>query len=94
MTIKERYAHWWEVIKAQKISGISIAEYCQHQHIQCLAPPDSKTADGQSGVYRTLFFRFGFGNRLRIVFGNLCIETQHNFDPTTLRSVLACLTFR
>jgi hypothetical protein len=31
---------------------------------------------------------------IRIVSGNLCIEVQRNFDPTTLRSVVACLTSR
>ena len=28
---------------------------------------------------------------IRIVSGNLCIEVQRNFDPSVLRTVLACL---
>lgn len=36
MTIEERYAHWREVIEAQRASGLSIAEYCRHQNIRWL----------------------------------------------------------
>ena len=99
MTIEERHAHWREVLETQKTSGLSIADYCRsrdirtnvfyawRRRIQKRQMPGSGFVELQSLVSDN-------DTGIRIVSGNLCIEVQRNFDPTTLRSVVACLTFR
>ena len=99
MTIEERYAHWREVIETQKTSGMNVADYCRkrdmrtnvfyawRRRIKKRQMPGSGFVELQSLVSDN-------DTGIRIVSGNLCIEVQRNFDPTTLRSVVACLTFR
>ncbi|HQG66922.1 MAG TPA: hypothetical protein PLA32_14210 [Smithella sp.] len=98
MTIEERYAHWGSIIETQKISGVSIAEYCRNQQIR-----SNDFYSWRRRIKKRQAVRQGFlelspsvisssDTGIRIVFGHLCIEVQRHFDPATLRTVVACLS--
>ena len=99
MTIEERYAHWREVIEEQKSSGLSIADYCRSRNIRSSyfyswRRRIQKRQMSGSGFLELRSSVSGPDTGIRIGFGNLCIEVQRNFDPITLRSVLACIESR
>jgi hypothetical protein len=99
MTIEERYAHWREVIEEQKTSGMSIADYCRSREIRtnvfyAWRRRIQKRQMDQQGFIELRSPVSGTDTGIRIVSGNLFIEVQRNFDSTTFRSVLACLTSR
>jgi len=99
MTIEERRAHWQNVIEVQKTSGLSIAEYCRNQHIRsnvfyAWRRRIQKRQMEKQGFIELRSSVSGTDTGIRIVAGSLCIEVQRNFDPSTLRSVVACLTSR
>ena len=99
MTIEERYAHWREVIETQKTSGLSIADYCRSRDIRtnvfyAWRRRIQKRQMDQQGFIELRSSVSGMDTGIRIVSGNLCIEVQRNFDPTTLRSVVACIESR
>jgi len=98
MTIEERYAHWSDIIEKQNTSGLSIAEYCRERQIRsnvfyAWRRRIQKRQVAQQGFIelRSAAAVAGGDAGIRIVSGNLCIEVQRNFDPATLRSVVACL---
>ncbi|HRS97562.1 MAG TPA: hypothetical protein P5040_05200 [Smithella sp.] len=96
MTIEERYAHWREVIETQKTSGISIADYCRSRDMRtnvfyAWRRRISKCQMDKQGFIELRSPVSGMNTGIRIVSGNLCIEVQRNFDPSVLRTVLACL---
>jgi hypothetical protein len=100
MTTEERYAHWQEVFETQKTSGLSIAEYCRKQNIR-----SSYYYAWRCRIRKRQMVNHGFielspsgsvsagGIRILTATG-FHIEVNRGFDPSTLRSVLACLASR
>ena len=101
MSTEERYAHWREVIEAQKTSGLNIAEYCRSQNIR-----SSYYYAWRNRIRKRQIVKQGFlelspysSNATKdtgvcIAAGNLIIEVNRGFDPITLRSVLSCIASR
>jgi len=98
MTTEERYAHWREVIEKQKTCGLTIAAYCRKTGIR-----SSYFYAWRCRIRKRQMGKQGFielapsvtDTGVRIVAGTgFYIEVNRGFDPSTLRSVLACLTSR
>ena len=100
MTIEERYAHWNTIIEKQKTSGLSIADYCRNQQIRtnifyAWRRRISKQETSGSGFLELRSPVSGMDTGIRIVAAaGFYIDVNRGFDPTILRSVLACMGSR
>lgn len=104
MTIEERYAHWQEVIEAQKTSGLSIADYCRNRDIRtnifyAWRRRISKQQMNQQGFIELRPSASPTASAkatgIRIVTApGYYIEVNRGFDPSLLRAVLACVVSR
>lgn len=100
MTIEERYAHWRGVIEAQKTSSLSIADYCRSRDIRtnvfyAWRRRISKRQMDQPGFIELRSSVSDMDTGIRIVTAaGFHIEVNRGFDPSILRSVVACLISR
>ncbi len=100
MTIEERYAHWNDIIDSQKTSGLSIAEYCRSQNIRSSYFYSWRRRIQKRHMEKQGFIELrssisGTDTGIRIVTATgFYIEVNQGFDPSVLRTVLACLTSR